>query len=68
MDQEMQQKPEQKQSPRKRPPPRAGDNLYEETDIGSGEKTPAQLDTEEDIKSIPPLPHDTPPATPSATS
>jgi hypothetical protein len=28
----------------------------EECDIGSGEKTPAQLETEEMIRQIPPLP------------
>jgi hypothetical protein len=30
--------------------------LTEEADIGSGEKTPAQKDTEELIRQIPPLP------------
>lgn len=35
-----------------------GGHMLEEADIGSGERTPAQRDTDEDIKSIPPLPHD----------
>ena len=30
--------------------------MTDEVDIGSGEKTPAQLETEEQIKQIPPLP------------
>lgn len=32
---------------------------FDEADIGSGEITPGEQDTQEDIKSIPPLPHDT---------
>ena len=35
-----------------------GGHMLDEADIGSGERTPAQRDTDEDIKSIPPLPHD----------
>jgi hypothetical protein len=34
----------------------------DEADIGSGEKTPAQIDTEKLIGQIPPLPGDAPPA------
>ncbi|MFL6659214.1 MAG: hypothetical protein ACJ8GW_14135 [Massilia sp.] len=30
--------------------------LHDEADIGSGEKPPSQLETEEMIRSIPPLP------------
>jgi hypothetical protein len=33
-----------------------GRPFMEECDIGSGEKTPAQLETEEMIRQIPPLP------------
>lgn len=33
-----------------------GRPYMEECDIGSGEKTPAQLETEEMIRQIPPLP------------
>ena len=40
-----------------------GRPILEEADIGSGEKTPAQIETEELIRQIPPLPpsgrHDT---------
>lgn len=32
--------------------------MTEEADIGSGDKTPGQLETEKMIKSIPPLPDD----------
>nr|WP_315395505.1 hypothetical protein [uncultured Duganella sp.] len=35
-----------------------GGHMLDEADIGSGERTPGQRDTDEDIKSIPPLPHD----------
>ncbi|MEV4782683.1 hypothetical protein [Burkholderia sp. LMU1-1-1.1] len=38
-----------------------GGHMLDEADIGSGERTPGQRDTEEDIKSIPPLPHDSEP-------
>lgn len=34
--------------------------LLDEADIGSGEKTPAQKETEEIIRQIPPLPADQP--------
>jgi hypothetical protein len=34
------------------------DHMLDEADIGSGERTPAQLETDEEIRSIPPLPHD----------
>ena len=37
--------------------PEHGGHLLDEADIGSGEKTPGEIETEEDIKSIPPLPH-----------
>ncbi len=42
--------------------------ILDEADIGSGEKTPGQLETEEMIREIPPLPpgdgdaHEAPPA------
>lgn len=37
--------------------PEPGEHMLDEADIGSGEKTPGELETEEHIKSIPPLPH-----------
>jgi hypothetical protein len=37
-------------------PPEPTHVLHDEADIGSGEKPPSQLDTEELIRSIPPLP------------
>lgn len=37
--------------------------LLDEADIGSGEKTPAQKETEEMIRQIPPLPASDKPAT-----
>jgi hypothetical protein len=40
--------------------------LLDEADIGSGEKTPAQKETEELIRQIPPLPASDSPATPGA--
>ena len=43
--------PNQKTDPAAR-----GRPYMEECDIGSGEKTPAQLETEEMIRQIPPLP------------
>jgi hypothetical protein len=36
--------------------PEQGRHLQDEHDIGSGEKTPAQHDTDEMIRQIPPLP------------
>lgn len=33
-----------------------GPNVFHEADIGSGEKSPAELETEEMIRQIPPLP------------
>lgn len=42
--------------------PAAAPPLHEEADIGSGEKTPAQLETEKMIREIPPLPADMPAA------
>ena len=51
--------------------------MIDEADIGSGEKTPAQKETEEMIRQIPPLPADvdakspanaTPPAQPATPS
>jgi hypothetical protein len=43
--------------PRHKPDPGAqGRPILEEADIGSGEKTPAQIETEELIRQIPPLP------------
>ena len=35
-----------------------GGHMLDEADIGSGERTPAQRETDEAIKSIPPLPQD----------
>ncbi|MEC5160425.1 hypothetical protein ACFDR9_002667 [Janthinobacterium sp. CG_23.3] len=43
-----------------RPGPERGEHLWDEPDIGSGEKTPGQKDTEEIIKQIPPLPETRP--------
>lgn len=44
--------------PTRKPDPAAkGPNVYYEADIGSGEKSPGELDTEEMIREIPPLPH-----------
>jgi hypothetical protein len=40
--------------------------MMNEDDIGSGEKTPAQKETEEMIRQIPPLPASDSPATPGA--
>ena len=37
-------------------PPNKGRVIYEEADIGSGEKSPGQHETEEMIRQIPPLP------------
>jgi hypothetical protein len=37
-------------------PGHKGRPFMEEADIGSGEKTPAQIETEELIRQIPPLP------------
>lgn len=43
--------------PQHKPDPAAkGRPFMEEADIGSGEKTPAQVETEELIRQIPPLP------------
>ncbi len=43
--------------PLQKPDPAAkGRPILEEADIGSGEKTPAQIETEELIRQIPPLP------------
>jgi hypothetical protein len=35
-------------------------HLMDEEDIGSGEKTPAEKETEEEIRKIPPLPSEPP--------
>nr|WP_315218347.1 hypothetical protein [uncultured Duganella sp.] len=35
-----------------------GGHMLEEADIGSGERSPGQRETDEAIKSIPPLPDD----------
>lgn len=40
-------------------PAKASPPLLHEADIGSGEKTPADAETEEMIRQIPPLPEDT---------
>ena len=42
--------------PRKPDPAADGPNVYHEADIGSGEKSPGELETEEMIREIPPLP------------
>ncbi|MCC2956271.1 hypothetical protein LK542_11655 [Massilia sp. IC2-477] len=43
--------------PTLKPDPAAkGPNVYHEADIGSGEKSPGELETEEMIREIPPLP------------
>ncbi|XLZ72140.1 hypothetical protein ABT364_09305 [Massilia sp. SR12] len=36
--------------------PEKGKHLMDEPDIGSGEKSPGEQDTEEQIRQIPPLP------------
>ena len=41
-----------------------GGHMLDEADIGSGERTPGQKDTDEAIKSIPPLPRDGGPGKP----
>jgi hypothetical protein len=38
------------------PDPASARSLVDEADIGSGEKTPSQLETEQTIRDIPPLP------------
>ncbi|HEY0062505.1 MAG TPA: hypothetical protein VGC21_10310 [Telluria sp.] len=43
-------------TPRPQDPAAASPPLSDEADIGSGEKTPAQLETEKMIREIPPLP------------
>ncbi|HEU5436817.1 MAG TPA: hypothetical protein VFU95_10400 [Telluria sp.] len=40
--------------------PKASPPMLDEADIGSGEKTPAQKETEDMIRQIPPLQSDTP--------
>lgn len=42
--------------------PEKGQHLMDEPDIGSGEKTPGELETEEQIRKIPPLPQPAKPA------
>lgn len=37
-------------------PAAKGTNVFHEADIGSGEKSPGELETEQMIKEIPPLP------------
>ena len=36
--------------------PEQGSQIFEEADIGSGEKTPGERETDEQIRQIPPLP------------
>jgi hypothetical protein len=43
-------------TPRKHEPGAGTPPMSDEADIGSGEKTPAQLETEKMIREIPPLP------------
>lgn len=45
-------------TPRTHDPAAASPPLSDEADIGSGEKTPAQIETEKIIRDIPPLPAD----------
>ncbi|MCA1856492.1 hypothetical protein LE190_11250 [Massilia oculi] len=43
--------------PTRKPDPAAkGGHVFHEADIGSGEKSPGELETEEMIREIPPLP------------
>ena len=42
--------------PTKADPPNSRGGIFDEADIGSGEKTPGQHETEEMIREIPPLP------------
>lgn len=42
--------------PTKADPANSRPGIFDEADIGSGEKTPAQRETEEMIRQIPPLP------------
>jgi hypothetical protein len=37
-------------------PARGAEHMTEEADIGSGEKTPAERETDEQIKTVPPKP------------
>jgi hypothetical protein len=46
--------------------PETAPPMTTEDDIGSGEKTPAQKETDEMIRQIPPLPPSDSPATPGA--
>ena len=43
--------------PTKADPANNRSGIFDEADIGSGEKTPGQRETEEMIRQIPPLPH-----------
>lgn len=43
-----------------------GGDILHEVDIGSGEKTPAERETDEMIKQIPPLGSQPPPAPPAS--
>ena len=43
--------------PTKADPANSRSGIFDEADIGSGEKTPGQHETEEMIRQIPPLPH-----------
>ena len=47
--------------------PKTSPPMSEEADIGSGEKSPGQHETEEMIRQIPPLPADGKAATPPST-
>lgn len=42
---------------KKTDPPNSRRGMYDEADIGSGEKSPGQHETEEMIRQIPPLPY-----------
>lgn len=48
--------PDEKTSPASAEPGADAPGMPHEADIGSGEKTPGERDTEEAIRSIPPLP------------
>ena len=53
-------------TPKPFPDPANARAILDEADIGSGEKTPAQKETEEMIRQIPPLPKGDKPAVPQS--
>lgn len=52
----IQQEPTMNHSSRQADPAAKGPNVLHEADIGSGEKSPGEMETEEMIREIPPLP------------